>query len=223
MAYIDLMSKLHNSTQRDYLGRVNDPDFPKAKAATLAKKWDFDYWDGDRRINYGGYKYIPNRWSIIAKELAKQYNLTSRSRVLDVGCGKGFLMFDIMQEISGIEVFGVDISEYAKANAKQEVSNQIITSNASNLPFEDKYFDLVISINTLHNLKCYDLDKALREITRVSKGNSYICVESYKTEQQKENLLYWQVTCEAFNTPEEWEWWFKNTGYLGDYSFIYFD
>ena len=103
---------------------------------------------------------------------------------------KGFLMFDIMQEISGIEVFGVDISEYAKANAKQEVSDQIIISNASNLPFEDKYFDLVISINTLHNLKCYDLDKALREITRVSKGNSYICVESYKTEQQKENLLY---------------------------------
>ena len=217
------MSKLHNSTQRDYLARVNDPDFPKAKAATLAKKWDFDYWDGDRRINYGGYKYIPNRWSIIAKELATQYNLTSQSRVLDVGCGKGFLMFDITQEIAGIEVFGVDISEYAKANAKQEVSDQIITSNASNLPFEDNYFDLVISINTLHNLKCYDLDKALREITRVSKGNSYICVESYKTEQQKENLLYWQVTCEAFNTPEEWEWWFKNTGYLGDYSFIYFD
>jgi SAM-dependent methyltransferase len=223
LAYIDLLSKLHKSTQRDYLARVNDPDFPKAKAASLAKKWAYDYWDGDRRINYGGYKYIPNRWSIVAKELVKQYNLTSESRVLDVGCGKGFLMFDLMQEIPGIEVFGVDISEYAKDHAKEEVLDKIFVSNASNLPFEDGCFDLVISINTLHNLKCFELDQALREITRVSRGSSYICVESYETEQQKENLLYWQVTCEAFNTPEEWEWWFTNTGYLGDHSFIYFD
>lgn len=223
MAYIDLLSKLHKSTQRDYLARVNDPDFPKAKAASKAKKWDYDYWDGDRRINYGGYKYIPNRWSVIAKELEKQYGLTPQSKVLDVGCGKGFLMFDLTQEIPGIEVFGVDISSYAKEHAKEEIADRIFISNATTLPFEDSFFDLVISINTLHNLKCYELDQSLREITRVSKGNSYVCVESYKTEQQKENLLYWQVTCEAFNTPEEWEWWFKNTGYSGDHSFIYFD
>ncbi len=66
MAYLDLMSPLHKSTTRDYLARVNDPDYPKALAAGLAKKWDYDYWDGDRRINYGGYRYMEGRWAKIA-------------------------------------------------------------------------------------------------------------------------------------------------------------
>ena len=95
--------------------------------------------------------------------------------------------------------------------------------SSSNTTFTDKEFDLVYSLNTLHNLHNYDLDKALREMERVSKKNKYLCVESYRTEEEKANLLYWQVTCEAFCTPEEWEWWFKQTGYTGDYSLIYFE
>ena len=87
----------------------------------------------------------------------------------------------------------------------------------------DGYFDYVFSITTLHNLHNYDLDKALREMERVGRKNKYLCVESYRNEEEKANLLYWQVTCEAFCTPEEWEWWFKTTGYTGDYSFIYFE
>ena len=90
------------------------------------------------------------------------------------------------------------------------------------MPFESNYFDLVISINTLHCLNSYELDNALREMERVGKLNKYLCVESYRNEEEKANLLYWQVTCEAFNNPEAWKWWFKNTGYSGDYSFIYF-
>lgn len=222
MAYIDLMSALHKSTRRDYLARVNDPEFPKAKAAELAKQWDFDYWDGDRRINYGGYRYIEGRWEQVARAMADHYGLRSGDKVLDVGCGKGFLLYDFTKVVPGIEVHGIDISQYAIDNAKEEIKDRLQIGNATSLPFADKSFDLVVSINVLHNLHNYELDSALREIERVGK-NKYICVESYRNEIEKANLLYWQVTCESFCTPEEWEWWFRQTGYTGDYSFIYFE
>jgi len=223
MSYIDFMSPLHKSTQRDYLARVNDPEYPKAKAAELAKNWGFDYWDGDRRINYGGYRYMEGRWEKVAKLMAETYGLKAGDKVLDVGCGKGFLMFDFTKVVPGIEIYGLDISEYAIANGKEEVQSRMKLGNATKLPFEDNSFDFVYTINTLHNLHNYDLDLALREIERVGENNKYICVESYRNEVEKANLLYWQVTCEAFCTPQEWEWWFKQTGYSGDHSFIFFE
>ena len=223
MAYIDLLSAIHKSTQRDYLARVNDVDFPKPKAAELAKQWGFDYWDGDRKICYGGYRYMEGRWEKIARAMAEHYGIKPGDKILDVGCGKGFLLFDFTKVVPGVEVYGLDISEYAIENSKEEIKDRIQVGNAIKLPFEDRSFDFVYSITTLHNLHCYDLDKALREIERVGKDNKYVCVESYRNEAEKANLLYWQVTCEAFNTPEEWDWWFKQTGYTGDHSFIYFE
>ncbi|MDB5799572.1 MAG: SAM-dependent methyltransferase [Rhodocyclales bacterium] len=223
MAYIDLMSVIHKSTTRDYLARVNDPDFPKAKAAALAKKFDFDYWDGDRKICYGGYRYMEGRWEKVARAMVEQYGIKPGDKILDVGCGKGFLLYDFTKVVPGLELHGIDISEYAIANSKEEIRDRLQVGNATALPFPDDYFDFVFSITTLHNLHCYDLDKALREVERVGKKNKYICVESYRTEEEKANLLYWQVTCEAFNTPEEWNWWFKQTGYTGDHSLIYFE
>ena len=223
MAYIDFLSVVHKSTKRDYLARVNDPDFPKALAAERAKKWDFDYWDGDRRINYGGYKYMPGRWEKVAKAMANHYGIKPGDRILDVGCGKGFLLYDFTLVVPGVEVYGIDVSQYAIDNSKEEVRDRLTVGNATKLPWPDQHFDLVYSLNTLHNLHCYDLDPALREIERVGRKNKYICVESYRNEVEKANLLYWQVTCEAFNTPEEWAWWFKHTGYTGDHSFIYFE
>ena len=223
MAYIDFLSVVHKSTKRDYLARVNDPDFPKAVAAERAKKWDFDYWDGDRRINYGGYKYMPGRWEKVAKAIADHYGIKPGDKILDVGCGKGFLLYDFTLVVPGVEVYGIDVSQYAIDNSKEEVRDRLTVGNATTLPWPDRHFDLVYSLNTLHNLHCYDLDPALREIERVGKKNKYICVESYRTEVEKANLLYWQITCEAFNTPEEWTWWFKQTGYTGDHSFIYFE
>jgi protein-L-isoaspartate(D-aspartate) O-methyltransferase len=223
MAYIDLLSAVHKSTQRDYLARVNDTDFPKAKAAALAKQWSFDYWDGDRKICYGGYRYMEGRWEKVARAMVEHYGIKPGDKVLDVGCGKGFLLYDFTKVVPDLELYGVDISEYAVFNAKEEIKDRLQVGNATSLPYPDDYFDFVFSITTLHNLHCYDLDKALREIERVSKKNKYICVESYRTEEEKANLLYWQVTCEAFNTPEEWDWWFKQTGYTGDHSFIYFE
>ena len=223
MNEIDFMSSLHKSTKRNYLGRVNDTDFPKAKAAELAKKFDFDYWDGDRRINYGGYKYIPGRWDSVIHEMINFYKLDSKAKILDIGCGKGFLLYDFKRILPESEVYGIDISKYAIENSKQEIKSNLKVGNSSELPWSNNYFDLVISINTFHNLYCYELEKSLREMERVGKGNKYICVESYRNEEEKTNLLYWQVTCESFYTPKEWKWWFSHTQYTGDYSFIYFE
>lgn len=223
MAYIDFLSVVHKSTQRDYLARVNDPEYPKAKAAELAKQWGYDYWDGDRRINYGGYRYMPGRWEKVAKMMADHYGIKPGDKILDVGCGKGFLLYDFTLVVPGVEVYGIDLSTYAIDNAKEEIKDRLQVGNARELPFPDKHFDFVYSINTLHNLHNYELDKALREMERVGKKNKYVCVESYRNEVEKANLLYWQVTCEAFCTPEEWEWWFRQTGYTGDHSFIYFE
>jgi protein-L-isoaspartate(D-aspartate) O-methyltransferase len=223
MAYIDFLSAIHKSTQRDYLARVNDPEFPKPKAAELSKQWGFDYWDGDRRICYGGYRYMPGRWAPVAEAMIKHYGLKPGDKVLDIGCGKGFQMYELTQVLPGLDVHGLDISTYAIENAKEEMKDRITHGTAAKLPYPDKSFDFVFSINTLHNLYNYDLDAALREMERVGKKHKYICVESYRNDTEKTNLLYWQLTCEAFCTPEEWAWWFKTTGYSGDHSFIYFE
>jgi len=217
---IDFITDHHKKTKRNYLERVNKIN--KAEAAIKAKKWDYDYWDGSRDVNYGGYHY-DGRWEPIAKKMIKHYKLNSNSKILDVGCGKGFLLHEFKKLLPNCEVKGLDISSYAIKNAKDEVKNNLVLGHANSLPFENSYFDLIISLNTLHNLYCFDLKKSLSEIERVGKANKYICVESYRNEYERINLLYWQVTCECFFTPEEWKWWFDLSGYKGDYSFIYFE
>ena len=132
-------------------------------------------------------------------------------------------IFFLISLKSDAEIFGIDISNYAIENSKEEIRKNLQVGNATELPWKDNHFDLVCSMNTFHNLHNYDLNKALKEFERVGKNNKYICVESYRTEEQKANLLYWQVTCEAFCNPKEWEWWFKHAGYTGDHSFIYFE
>lgn len=219
---VKIVTENHKATTRDYLSRVNDSTFPKWKAAELAKKYAFEYWDGDRRINYGGYNFKAGYWTPVAISLIKKYDLTNNSKVLDIGCGKGYLLYELTKILPKIEVCGVDISEYAVNNSHPEISSKLIVDSASNLKFSNDYFDLAISINTFHNLHAYDLENALIGISRVSK-KQYLCVESYRNELEKCNLLYWQVTCEAFNTPEEWNWWFQKTNYDGDYEFIYFE
>ena len=220
MAYVDFITGIHTKTKRNYLERIVEHD--KAECARIAKQFGPEYWDGDRKYGYGGFKY-DGRWRPVAQKLAAHYGLKSGMKVLDVGCGKGFLLYELSQAVPGLEVRGVDISRYAVENAKEEVRPFLDQGPAQQLPYPDKAFDLVLSINTLHNLFVFDLNKALREIARVRRTASYVTVESYRNEQEKANLLCWQLTCECFFTPQEWEWMFEEFGYQGDYSFIFFE
>jgi ubiquinone/menaquinone biosynthesis C-methylase UbiE len=220
MAHLDFISKLHQATKRNYLQRVVEAD--KAECAEVAIRFGKEYWDGDRKHGYGGFRY-DGRWRTVAEDMVKHYNLRPDSSILDVGCGKGFLLYEFTQVLPGVRVSGIDISQYAVDNAKEEIKPFLRVGNANHLPFEDQSFDLVISITTLHNLYLQDLWQALQEIERVGKGGKYVVVEAYRNEREKVNLLYWQLTCRAFHTPEEWEWIYKQTGYTGDYSFIYFE
>lgn len=220
MAPVEFVTPLHTRTARDYLGRVNEHD--KAESALVAKQWGRDYWDGERRYGYGGYRY-DGRWLPVAKAMAEHYGLKPGDRVLDVGCGKGFLLYEFTQAVPGLQVAGLDISSYAIENAKEEIRPMLQHGHARALPFESDSFDLVISLTTLHNLRLPDLDAAVREIQRVGRRDRYIMVESYRNEAEKVNLLYWQLTCESFLAPEEWDWVYDRAGYQGDTEFIYFE
>jgi SAM-dependent methyltransferase len=220
MAEIDFLRPLHTGTKRDYVERVTAYD--KAECATVAKQWGFDYWDGDRQYGYGGYRY-DGRWKPVAEAMAAHYGLKSGDRVLDVGCGKGFLLHELAQAVPGLEVAGIDISEYGIAHAKDDVRPFLKTGPCTTLPWPDSHFDFVYSINVFHNLYNYELWAALKEMQRVGREHRYICAESYRNEREKANLLYWQLTCESFYTPAEWQWFFAQAGYNGDHGFIYFE
>jgi len=220
MAKIDFVGRLHKKTQRNYLERVERGD--KAECAEIARQFGEEYWDGDRKYGYGGFRY-DGRWAPVAGDLIEHYGLKNGDRVLDVGCGKGYLLYELTQLLPGLEVRGVDISRYALEHAKEEVQPFLQEGLAQELPYPDDEFDLVISLTTPHNLYIHDLGRALAEIERVSRGGAYVVVESYRNEAEKANLMHWQLTCECFFTPEEWEFLFTHFGYTGDFSFIVFE
>ena len=218
---INFVGYIHASTKRDYVARVVEHD--KAECAAVAKRFDRDYWDGDRQYGYGGYVY-DGRWRKVAEAMAAHYSLVPGMRVLDVGCGKAHLLYELSRVVSGIEVVGIDISDYGLAHAKEEVRPFLKRATAQEIPFADNTFDFVYSMATLHNLKIFDLTQAIAEIARVGRGDTaYVMVESYRNEREKANLLYWQLTCESFYSPEEWTWLFRQNGYTGDYGCIYFE
>lgn len=219
MSCIDFVSKLHNSTPRDYIGRVTSDS--KAECAKIAKEYGFDYWDGERKFGYGGYHY-DGRWRDIAEKIAEHYNLQAGEAVLDVGCGKAYLLYELTQVVPGLRVKGIDISSYALQHAKEEIKDNLVQGDAQVLPFDNNSFDLVLSLTTLHNLKIFELKKAIQEIERVSRKNSYIMVESFRNDEEEVNMLYWQLTCASYYSVEEWEWIYNEWGYTGDYNFIFF-
>ena len=220
MAYVDFYMKLHQSTSRDYVARVVEYD--KAECSEVAVQYGKDYWDGDRKYGYGGYRY-DGRHRPIAEQMAQHYGIKPGDKILDIGCGKGYLLYEFTQAVPGVEIAGLDISEYAINDSKPEVKPFLKAGNAVALPFEDNSFDFVVSVTTLHNLYVYELRQAIQEIERVGRGNKkHIVVESYRDEREKANLLYWQLTCRSFYTPEEWEWFLTDSGYSGDYSYIVF-
>jgi len=187
------------------------------KDRLIAKRFGKEFFDGDRRHGYGGFKYNSRFWKPVIPDLQKFYGLNSKSSVLDVGCAKGFMLYDMYEDIRGIRIRGVDISEYAIENSHPEIREFLSVANAKSLPFKDNSFDLVISINTIHNLKKDDCKIALKEIERVSRGKSFITVDAYRNDREKELMNNWNLTAETFMHVDGWVEFFKSAGYTGDY------
>ena len=217
---LEIVTPLHQATQRNYLARMQDD---KVHCMQVAKEYAKDYWDGDRRYGYGGYSYIPGRWNPVAKELIKIYKLNNQSSVLDVGCGKAFLLYEMKLLLPGLTIAGFDMSEHGIAESKEEVRGSLFIHKAQDtFPFEDNEFDLVISLGCFHNLRIFELQSALSEMERVGK-HGYIMLESFRNEQELFNLQCWALTCESFFDQKEWPWLYEHFGYTGDYEFIYFE
>lgn len=216
MALVSFVTPLHTSSKRDYLARMNAE---KPKCMRAAKQFGKDYWDGDRKFGYGGYHY-DGRWKPVAKEIIAYYGLKGKTRILDIGCGKGHLLYEMGFLGEPFKFNGIDISDYAIDNAS--TVSGLFFNNCTDLPFKNSVFDFTYSINVFHNLKYRDLKQAIREMVRVGKDKMYICVESYRNEQELTNLQAWQLTCLSYYSPDDWLQIYEDCGYTGDYEFIYF-
>lgn len=187
-----------------------------------AAKFEREYFDGRREEGYGGYVY-DGRWIPIARDIVNHFKLTKCSKILDIGCAKGFLVKDLMSVCPGLEVFGLDISRYATAHAEPEARDRLVVGTADALPFADDTFDAVVAINTLHNLEGSRLKTALREIERLAPGRAYVQVDAYRTEAERDVFLGWVLTAVTFLKPEEWTTLFAEVGYTGDYNWTILD
>jgi len=183
----------------------------------IARQFGKDFFDGDRKHGYGGFAYHPRFWQPVVPTFQEYYQLNAESSVLDVGCAKGFMLYDFMQKIPGIKVAGVDVSSYAIEHALEPVKPSLQVADARSLPFPDRSFDLVISINTVHNLEGEDLKQALREIVRVSKKHSFLTVDAYRTEEEKKAMFAWNLTAKTILSVDAWKELFAEVGYTGDY------
>ena len=183
----------------------------------IARKFDKDFFDGERKYGYGGYNYNPKFWMYVVKDFEDYYELKDGSKILDVGCGKGFMIYDFLKLNPKFEIKGIDISNYAINNCKKEVANNLHVASCDNLPFEDNSFDLVISINTIHNLEKDECGKSLREINRVSRKNKFIIVDAYRDNEEKKKMFAWNLTAKTIMHVNEWLKFFEKNKYDGDY------
>ena len=213
MAEINLMDQYPRSKRPidERASRVTDAD------RAIARQFGRDYFDGGRIHGYGGYHYHPRFWQATVRRFRDHYGIKPGDRVLDVGCAKGFMLHDFRELIPGLTVAGLDISEYAIANAKEEVRPYLRIGNAKELPYDDRSFDLVIAINTVHNLDLPECRQALREIQRVTRRHAYIVVDAWRNEEERERLHRWVVTCKTAMHVEDWKRLFDEAGYKGDY------
>jgi SAM-dependent methyltransferase len=197
---------------------VEDRGQTKTEAdRAIARKFGREFFDGERSQGYGGFSYMPRFWQPVVPTLQQHFGLNAASSLLDIGCAKGFMMHDLAALIPGITVKGVDISEYAITHAIEDMRPHVQVADALELPFADNSFDVVISINTLHNLKLGDFALALKEIERVGRGKSYITVDAYRTEDEKARMFAWNLTAQTIMHVDEWKAFFKEVGYTGDF------
>lgn len=204
-------------------------DYPKSKRnleeraagkteeeRAIARRFGKEFFDGDRSTGYGGFNYRPRFWQPVIPSFIEHWGLTSESS-LDVGCAKGFMLHDLREAVPGINVAGIDVSEYAIENGKPEVREFLSVADAKSLPFEDDSFDVVISINTVHNLERGECGQALQEIERVARKGSFITVDAYRNEEEYERMMAWNLTAKTIMSVDGWVSFFNEVGYTGDY------
>ncbi|MDA7465995.1 class I SAM-dependent methyltransferase [Candidatus Pelagibacter ubique] len=183
----------------------------------IAREFGKEFFDGDRKFGYGGLTYHPKYWVNVVKDFVEYYKIKPDAKILDVGCAKGYMVYDFKRQYPGLEMHGVDISEYAIKNCHPEVKDNLQVGKAESLKFEDNYFDLVISINTVHNLELKDCVDSIKEISRVSKGNSFITVDAYNSDEEKERMFKWNLTAKTIMSTNDWKDTFKKIGYNGNF------
>ncbi len=183
----------------------------------IARQFGKEFFDGDRLYGYGGYHYHPRFWQATVRRFRDYYDLAENARVLDVGCAKGFLLHDFKELMPDLIISGIDISEYAIRHAPETVKPFLSVGNAKELPYEDNSFDLVISINTVHNLPLKDCMQALREIQRVSRAYAFLTVDAWRTEEERRRLMKWNLTALTYMHVDDWRALFTEVGYTGDY------
>ncbi|MCA9471183.1 MAG: class I SAM-dependent methyltransferase [Nitrospirales bacterium] len=213
MAEINLLEKLPN-TKRNIQKRQ---DAQTSENIAIAREYGAQYFDGPRELGYGGYRY-DGRWIPVAEDMVKHFGLKAGDRVLDVGCAKGFLVKDLMKVCPGLDVFGIDISEYALMHCEPEIIGRLHLGNAKRLPFPDKSFDAVISLNTIHNLDRTEAVTAIAEIERLAPGRGFIQVDSYRTAEQREIFLSWVLTAKFHDYPDGWISVFQEANFTGDWN-----
>ena len=214
MSEVDRLARYPRSTGR---GTMRPP--ARDADREVAKRFGREYFDGTRDQGYGGYRYNERFWLGVAEDLRDAYGIGVGTRVLDVGCAKGFLLHDLRQAAPGVEVFGLDVSEYAIQNSMEDVRPRLVRGTVAALPFPDAAFDVVICVNTIHNLPLDLCRQAVREIERVKRpgGHSYVQVDSWLTDQQRNDFLSWQLTAQTYFEPDGWRRLFAEAGYSGDY------
>ena len=210
---IDLLANYPKS-KRDLSQRVESKS---ESTREIARRFDKEFFDGDRNYGYGGFTYNPKYWINVVKDFSNHYNLKEGSKILDVGCAKGFMLYDFKKLNPTFNVSGIDISSYAIENSIKEVKNFLKVGDAKKLPFSDNYFDLVISINTVHNLDKKECATSLREIERVTKKNSFITVDAYRNEDEKKRMYAWNLTAKTIMSVDEWKFFFNDISFRGDY------
>lgn len=210
---IDLL-KNYPKAKRDLTQRLESKT---EEVRSVARKFDKEFFDGERKFGYGGFSYNPKYWSGVVKDFSDYYNLVDGSKILDVGCAKGFMLYDFYKQNPNLDLYGIDISKYAIDNSVPEIKHKLQVANAIKLPYEDNFFDLVIAINTIHNLDKDECEIALKEISRVSKKNAFITVDAFSNEDEKKRMYAWNLTAKTIMSIEDWKRFFSDTKYNGDY------
>lgn len=206
--------KNYPSSNRDLSKRAKEKT-PEDRE--IARQFGSQFFDGERKYGYGGFYYNEKFWQNVIPDFIEFYNLNDQSQILDVGCAKGFMLYDFKRFLPNANLMGIDVSSYAISNAKEEIKQSVSVGNANNLMFKDNTFDLVLSINTVHNLELKECVKALKEIQRVSKGNSFLTVDAFRNDEEKEKMFNWNLTAKTILSVDDWKSLFQDVGYEGDY------